>query len=136
MIRPEAREPGPLARHDGEPVFDEPWQAQILALAFHLIEQGVFSNAEWSGALGEALAGARVRGDADDSQTYYRSALAALENLLAVDGRITADALAARTEAWRHAYLNTPHGQPVELAAGELRASGFAGTCRASTRGG
>lgn len=110
---------GPLARRDGEPVFDEPWQAQALALAFNLIDQGVFSNAQWSEKLGAELAHAQSRGDPDDSQTYYRSVLAALENLLASSGRIPAETLAARTETWRRAYLNTPHGQPVELSAGD-----------------
>jgi nitrile hydratase accessory protein len=113
----ESQAPGPLARRDDEPVFDEPWQAQAVALAFNLIDQGVFSNSEWSDALGAELKSAEVRGDPDDAQTYYRSVLAALEKLLASDGRITAGTLGSRTEAWRQAYLNTPHGQPVELAA-------------------
>ena len=81
--------PGPLARRDGEPVFDEPWQAQVLALAFNLIERGALSNAEWSDALGAQLRAAADRGEPDDPQTYYRSALAALETLLSADGRIT-----------------------------------------------
>lgn len=118
MNDPEADAPGPLARHDDEPVFDEPWQAQTLALAFNLIGQGVFSNSQWSEALGAELESAKTRGDSDDTQTYYRSVLAALEKLLATDGRITAGTLGSRTEAWRRAYLNTPHGQPVELTAG------------------
>jgi nitrile hydratase accessory protein len=115
----ETNAPGPLARHDDEPVFDEPWQAQALALAFNLMGQGVFSNSQWSEALGAELANAKARGDPDDPQTYYRSVLAALENLLETDGRITAGTLGSRTEAWRRAYLNTPHGQPVELTAGD-----------------
>lgn len=115
MSGPDESAPGPLARRDDEPVFDEPWQAQVLALAFNLVEQGVFGNAEWSDALGAQLTAAADRGDPDDAQTYYRSALAALETLLAADGRITAKTLDARTEAWRQAYLDTPHGQPVEL---------------------
>lgn len=119
MSEPDTRAPGPLARHDDEPVFDEPWQAQTLALAFNLMKQGVFSNSQWSDALGAELEDAKTRGDPDDTQTYYRSALAALEKLLATDGRVTASSLGSRTEAWRRAYLNTPHGQPVELAAGD-----------------
>jgi nitrile hydratase accessory protein len=117
LNRPEADPPGPLARHDDGPGFDEPWQAQTLALAFNLIEQGLFSNREWSEALGAELESAKTRGDPDDAQTYYRSVLAALEKLLATDGRITAGTLGSRTEAWRRAYLSTPHGQPVALAA-------------------
>ncbi len=110
---------GPLARRDDEPVFDEPWQAQALALAFNLIEQGVFSKSQWSDALGAELESAEARGDPDSPQTYYRSVLTALEMLLATDGCITAGILTSRTEAWRRAYLNTPHGQPVELPAAD-----------------
>ena len=110
---------GPLARRDDEPVFDEPWQAQALALAFNLIDQGVFSNSRWSETLGAELESAQARDDTDDAQTYYRSVLAALEKLLASDGRITASSLGSRTEAWRRAFVNTPHGQPVELTAAD-----------------
>ena len=106
---------GPLARRDDEPIFDEPWQAQALALASNLIDQGVFSNIEWSDALGAELESAKARGDCDDAQTYFRSVLAALEGLLASDGRVSTSNLGFRTEAWRRAYLNTPHGQPVDL---------------------
>ena len=49
--------------------------------------------------------------------TYYEAALAALEEL-AADAGIGAGTLDARVEAWRAAYLATPHGEPVELGAG------------------
>ena len=90
-----------------------------MALAFNLIEQGAFTNAQWSEALGAELERAQVRGERDDAQTYYRSALAALEMLLASTGRVPTLDLSERMEAWRRAYLNTPHGQPVELSAAE-----------------
>ena len=108
---------GPLARRDDEPVFDEPWQAQVLALAANLMDRRVFSNVEWSNALGAELKSAEARGDSDDAKTYYGSVLAALEGLLASDGRVSTGDLGLRTEAWRRAYLNTPHGQPVNLTA-------------------
>ncbi|MCP5156088.1 MAG: nitrile hydratase accessory protein [Ectothiorhodospiraceae bacterium] len=111
--------PGPLARRDGEPAFDEPWQAQVMGLAFTLMERGAFDNVAWSDALGAALADATGRGEPDDASTYYRAALTALETLMAGADRVRTTDLDARTEAWRRAYLNTPHGQPVELAAGE-----------------
>lgn len=113
----EARAVGPLARRDGEPAFDEPWQAQVLALAFHLIERGAFDGGEWSRALGAALDDAQARGEPDDAGTYYRAVLAALESLLADAGCIDSGALDTRSEAWRRAYVNTPHGEPVELSA-------------------
>ena len=106
---------GPLARHDGEPVFEEPWQAQVLGLAFNLIEKGQFTSAAWSDTLGAELVAAEERGDADNGETYYRCVLAAVEKLLDSQSSLTANSLDTRTEAWRQAYLRTPHGKPVEL---------------------
>jgi len=114
---PDQRPIRPLARRDGEPAFDEPWQAQVLALADALAARGVFTRAAWSAALGAELRSAAARGAPDDSQSYYVAALAALEKLVAADGRITVRSLDERVETWRRAYHNTPHGQPVELAA-------------------
>ena len=118
MSAPEPSPVAPLARRDGEPTFDEPWQAQALALAVALCERGVFSAAAWSEALGAELRRAEAQGAPDDHNTYYAAVLAALEQLLAAAGGITPETLAARTEGWRRAYLSTPHGQPVALAAG------------------
>jgi nitrile hydratase accessory protein len=118
LSAPEAQTIGPLARRDGEPTFAEPWQAEVLALAFALTEKGVFSAAEWSEALGTELRRAEAAGAPDDHGTYYAAALAALEHLVAARGAITVAALSHRTVEWRRAYLHTPHGQPVELAAG------------------
>lgn len=118
MSAPEAAKIAPLARRNGEPTFDEPWQAQVLALAFALADRGVFSAAEWSKTLGAELRRAEARGAPDDHETYYGAALAALEQLLAAGGGITPNALSRRTEEWRRAYWHTSHGQPVELAAG------------------
>src|SRR5438477_10742818 len=50
---PEPAAIGPLKRMDNEPVFDEPWQAQVLAMADALSKSGTFTTAEWSRALGE-----------------------------------------------------------------------------------
>ena len=109
--------PGPLARRDGEPAFDEPWQAQVMALAFTLVERGAFSAVAWSDALGAELAARAGRGAPDDPAGYYEAALAALERLLDAGG-VPRQELAERTEAWRRAYLHTPHGEPVTLEAG------------------
>jgi len=99
-------------------VFDEAWQAQVMALAFSLMDRGVFTNARWSDALAAELKAASARHEPDSPTTYYRCAQAALETLLAGDGQVPQQDLAERTDAWRRAYLNTPHGQPVELRAG------------------
>jgi hypothetical protein len=107
--------PQPLANQDNEAVFQEAWHAQVISLAFNLVERGEFSNVQWSDALGAELAKARDSGIQEDSNTYYCAALAALEALLDAGQSLSAQAVDGRTEAWRSAYLRTPHGQPVEL---------------------
>lgn len=108
---------GPLARNDSSPIFEEGWQAQVLAMAFHLVEQGLFTSVEWSEALGAELSHASERSAPDDTKTYYESVLKALEGLLHENNSVSGELLNDRTQAWREAYLRTPHGQPVELIA-------------------
>ena len=108
----------PLAKPGQAPIFDEAWHAQVLALADTLAQSGLFTPTEWSDVLGEELRNAAARGARDDQETYYSAALRALERLVAADSDVSATALAERVEAWRRAYLNTPHGRPVELSAG------------------
>ncbi len=107
---------GPLARNDEGPIFEEGWQAQVLALAFNLVERGQFTATQWSEALGAELASAAERGDTDDATTYYQAVMTALERLLQAQDSVSVDLVDQRTEAWRAAYLRTPHGQPVELS--------------------
>jgi nitrile hydratase accessory protein len=117
-LSPPDRDPiGPLARRDGEPVFDEPWQAQALAAAYALAESGLFSRQAWSEALGAELRRAEEAGTPDTAETYYQAVVAALERLVTESGAASAEALAERRDAWRQAYLDTPHGQPVILDA-------------------
>lgn len=118
LTRPEANPFSPLATDHGAPVFDEQWQAQTLALAYALAESGVFSSAEWSDMLGAKLDEAKALGRPDDQHTYYDAALAALEALLAERGTVGRSDLQDCVETWRRAYLNTPHGAPVEYEAG------------------
>ncbi|HEX6144408.1 MAG TPA: nitrile hydratase accessory protein [Geminicoccaceae bacterium] len=114
---PVDRAPGPLARMDDRPAFDEPWQAEALAIAVCLTERGVVTPGQWSEALGAALRDAGTAGEPDTAEAYYLAVLRALERVTDGDGLIGADALERRTEAWRQAYLRTPHGQPVKLSA-------------------
>jgi nitrile hydratase accessory protein len=102
----------------GGPVFAEPWQAQAFALAIRLSEQGHFTWKEWASALADEIAAAADRGEPDDGSRYYHHWLAALERLVAAKGLADPAALAARKQAWAEAYRRTPHGKPVELAAG------------------
>ncbi len=105
----------PLKRMDGEPDFDEPWQAQVLAMADTLVAKGVISPAAWSETLGSELRSAQSKGAPDNIATYYNAVLRALEQLLDQHGGISVAAVSARRDAWEQAYLATPHGQPVEL---------------------
>ena len=110
----------PLAGRDGAPAFDEPWQAQVLCLAYALAGAGLFTAGAWSETLAAELRKAAGRGEPDDQSTYYDAALAALERLTAAaDSGISSHELTTRIAAWRRAYETTPHGKPVELAAGD-----------------
>lgn len=111
---------GPV--HPNEPAgrgrtFNEPWEAAALALSISLQDEGHFTAAEWSAALGAEIAAAQARGDPDDGTTYYRHVLAALERLAREKGLASAATLQARRRDWEEAYRTTPHGQPVTLPA-------------------
>ena len=105
----------PLAAVDGEPAFDEPWQAQVLAIADTLTQRGMFSPGEWSAALGAELKKAKTDAADDNQETYYHCALNALEGLVAGNSEIDQQAMAKKREDWEKAYRSTPHGQPVVL---------------------
>jgi nitrile hydratase accessory protein len=98
-------------------VFHEPWEAQAFAIAVRLSEAGHFTRGEWAAALAVEIKAAQERGDPDLGPTYYQHWLNALERLCAQKGLIALGELKGRKEEWRRAYLNTPHGQPVELSA-------------------
>jgi nitrile hydratase accessory protein len=124
LNRPEL---GLLQAKDGEPVFGEPWHAQTLALADLVVKRGVISPAQWADTLGAEIKAHKA--ELDGRESYYRAALAALERALMESGAITHAELDEREHQWERAYLRTPHGKPVELAAGmepEQRALSFA----------
>ncbi len=122
MSRPDARVDTarlealpPVPRDDEGPVFSEPWQAQVFALAVELSEQGYFTWKEWAGALADELKAAADRGEPDDGTQYYHQWVAALERLVTEKGLTDSPALRERKEAWADAYRQTPHGMPVAL---------------------
>ena len=115
MTPPETNHVKPFKRMDDEPVFDEPWQAQVLAMADTLIVNGVISAAVWSDTLGNELKKAQSTSAADDITTYYKAALQALEQLLDQYTDISQSEVSDKRDAWEQAYLATPHGQPVKL---------------------
>lgn len=112
-------QPGPLRARDGEPLFAEPWQAQIVALAAAMVAEGRFTAARWSETLGTEIRHATASGEPDNAATYYNCVLTALESLVKESELATTDQLAERKAQWIRAYENTPHGSPVELTAGD-----------------
>ena len=112
MTRPGIK---PFKRMDGEPVFDEPWQAQVLAMVDTLIANGTIAATAWSVSLGNELKKAQRLGASDDITTYYEAVLQALEQLLDRNTDISGSEVSEKRDAWEQAYLATPHGQPVKL---------------------
>jgi len=97
--------------------FREPWEAQTFALAVYLSKAGCFTWLEWTEILSQEIKSAQERGDPDLGQTYYQHWLNALERICAEKHLVDYKNMQGRLQEWRHAYLNTPHGQPVELSA-------------------
>ena len=110
--------------HQTAPSFAEPWQAEAFALAVALQDAGVLDRKAWSEVLGAELA---RQGNSDSSQVkdggndpqrqraYFAAWLATLELMLLEAGLLDDQELRNRVAAWRQAYLDTPHGQPVNL---------------------
>jgi nitrile hydratase accessory protein len=124
MTGPAARPRECAARSaEHEEPFAEPWQATAFALAVHLSERGAVPWSEWSAALAREIQAARddpVRLDG-----YYEHWLRALERLCAAKGMVDPAEIRTRQEEWRRAYLDTPHGEPVELEGSRPPASSF-----------
>ena len=98
-----------------ERAFEEPWQAQALALADAFVRAGRFSAVAWSEALGAALREAEAAGAPDGPETYYTAVVTALERLSKAHVGISARDMEVRRAEWEDAYHHTPHGAPVEL---------------------
>ena len=97
------------------PVFAEPWEAQVFAMAVALHERGLFTWNEWTAVLGNEIKRAQAGGDPDTGETYYRHWLAALERIVAEKGITDTETLARYRDAWDHAADRTPHGMPIVL---------------------
>jgi nitrile hydratase accessory protein len=115
------------------PVFNEPWEAKVFAMAVRLHEHGLFTWPEWADALGAEIAtgstatgstatGSAIAGGSPGAgNSYYEHWLRALEALLDRKGVASPDELARYCAAWGRAAARTPHGLPVELSDGDLR---------------
>jgi nitrile hydratase accessory protein len=107
--------PDALLRELDGPAFAEPWMAQVFACAVHLSRNGLFTWNEWVDVFSaEIKTHPQQPGEPADA-AYYRQWLAALETIVGLKGAASTAEISERQETWRQAYLNTPHGQPVEL---------------------
>lgn len=100
------------------PVFAAPWEASAFAMVLALHRAGRFEWREWVELLAQEIDAA----EPDPTGTlYYERWTHALEKLLGRLGLLTQEAIEARSEAWRLAYLATPHGEAVLLSNGRTR---------------
>ena len=107
-------EPSIVAIEEPE-VFAEPWHAQVFAITMRLSQAGHFSWTEWSERFGAVQSAQAEAGAPDDGSAYYDAWLAALESLLIEADLAGAGDLARLKDAWTEAYLQTPHGESVQL---------------------
>ena len=98
-----------------EPVFEAPWHAQVFALTVHLNEAGHFEWKTWAACFGATLKQHGLSRDLNGGEDYFMAWLETLERVLE-DGNMAAPSdVAALRDAWKAAYLSTPHGAPVHL---------------------
>jgi nitrile hydratase accessory protein len=98
-----------------EPVFSEPWHAQLFALTVKLNEDGHFDWPDWAARFSATLKRHGLTKELDGGDDYFNAWLETLEALLADLGRAAPEEAAAMKAAWEAAYLSTPHGAPVHL---------------------
>ena len=104
-----------LLRHTDGAAFAEPWMAQAFACAIQLSRQGLFAWSEWVEVFSAEIKAHPQQPGETANAAYYRQWLAALETIVGLKGAASQAEIALRQETWRKAYLNTPHGHPVEL---------------------
>ena len=101
---------------DGSPVFAAPWEASAFALAVRSLRRGLLHV----GRVGRHLergnsCGAAARATPTRAIRIIGTGFRALERLCRARGLVSQAEASDREDAWRRAYLNTPHGKPVEL---------------------
>lgn len=98
-----------------EPAFEAPWHAQLFALTVYLNEQGHFAWPDWAERFGATLKRNGASVELNGGEDYFAAWLETLETLLLDLGSAQTREITTLTEAWRAAYLSTPHGAPVTL---------------------
>jgi len=95
--------------------FGAPWQAHAFAMVVSMHQKGHFTWDRWVTIFSRHIAASPTRPDETDNDAYYRQWLSALEEIVVHKGILATDAVPQRAELWRRAYINTPHGQAVDL---------------------
>jgi nitrile hydratase accessory protein len=98
-----------------EPVFLEPWHAQVFAVTVALNEAGRFDWSDWAARFSNTLKRNGLNKELDGGDDYFQAWLETLEALLAEQGEARSDEVTLLQSAWEKAYLTTPHGKPVRL---------------------
>ena len=104
-----------LAKDEESTQFNEPWQAQVFALAVSLSKAGLFSWQEWSDELSATILKAKEFGDPDLGSTYYQHWLKTLERMLTSKEVLDQTSILQRMKKLEEAFLRTPHGQPIKI---------------------
>ena len=112
-LKPEQVQDLNLPSAENAPVFAAPWEASAFAMVLALYRASRFEWREWVELLSAEIAAAEPD---PTGALYYERWTRALEKLLTRLGLLTPDAIGARSQAWRAAYLATPHGKEVLLA--------------------
>ena len=63
----------------------------------------------------EAIKAAPAQPGESVNDAYYRQWATAMESMITALNLTASDDIARRTQEWRQAYINTPHGQPILL---------------------
>lgn len=101
---------------EGEPVFEQPWHAQVFAMTAALNERGHFDWKDWASAFGAKLGRTPQRRNQTPASHYFGCWLDALEGFLSECGLADAEQLADLQRRWDATARATPHGEPIALA--------------------
>ncbi|MEM6305097.1 MAG: nitrile hydratase accessory protein [Pseudomonadota bacterium] len=98
-----------------EPVFEQPWHAQVFALTVHLADAGHVQWDDWAARFGATLKRHGLARALNGGEDYFAAWLETLEGFLLEAGLADAPQIEAMRSAWEAAYLSTPHGAVVRL---------------------
>jgi len=98
-----------------EPVFAEPWHAQVFAVTVALNEAGRFDWPDWAARFSATLKRHGLSRALDGGDDYFHAWLETLEGFLAEQGVAPPEDVRSVHDAWEKAFRTTPHGQPVHL---------------------